>query len=181
MSFSRALYFTAVLPPAEISKEILDLKLEMKDTYHASHALKLPAHITITPPINLEQSQEEQFKSSIARVAGAHRRWQVEINGLGHFGKRVIFLQVHAQKFFQDLYLDLIAALESYDLKLSKSIHPHITLASKDLRKEFFERAWEDFSSRAFRKIFYAESLCLLKHDGKSWSVLEEFPFQSLE
>ncbi|MFM7858912.1 MAG: 2'-5' RNA ligase family protein, partial [Flammeovirgaceae bacterium] len=53
---------------------------------------------------------------------------------------------------------------------------PHVTIAFRDLRKPMFERAWEEFKHRNFKAEFTVDSIALLKHNGKHWNVIMEFP-----
>ena len=53
--------------------------------------------------------------------------------------------------------------------------HPHVTLAFRDLRKQHFISAWEEFKEKKFERNCLVKSVFLLKHDGEKWNVLEEF------
>jgi 2'-5' RNA ligase len=56
-------------------------------------------------------------------------------------------------------------------------IHPHITLASRDLHHKQFPKAWADFKTREFTDYFSVENFSLLKHDGKIWHIYRDFNF----
>ena len=57
--------------------------------------------------------------------------------------------------------------------------HPHLTLAFRDLRKSQYHLAWQEFSNREFKAEFMADKIALLKHNGKRWDVIKEFPLES--
>jgi len=54
-----------------------------------------------------------------------------------------------------------------------------MTLATRDLKRQIFDEAWADFSSRVIEFEFKASNLVLLKHNGKFWDIFQEFPFHS--
>lgn len=180
MAFSKALYFTALIPPQQVKEEVLKMKLEIKEKSGASHALKLPAHITITPPFRLEEDREQELFNTLKNIAEAQDHFPVELNDFGHFGQRVIFIKVADHEPVKKLHADVSAGLASYLPEVSKSsIHPHFTLATRDLSRENFQEAWKEFSNRSYNNSFLAEALYLLKHNGKTWDIIKKFPFRS--
>lgn len=179
MAKSKALYFAALIPPTEVKDEILRLKLEMKEKYDATHALKLPAHITIVPPVWVEDTSAFEFIQVLKSIATAQPSFPVELQDFGHFGKRVLFIEVVDQDTIGQLFGKISKSLISLFPKLSESaIHPHITIATRDLSVENFQKAWKEFQSRSYNNSFSAEALFLLKHNGKSWDILAELPFR---
>jgi 2'-5' RNA ligase len=59
--------------------------------------------------------------------------------------------------------------------------HPHMTIATRDLSEEAFLAAWPEFCGRSFEATFTVNSLFLLKHNGKTWDIFREFPFNGAE
>ncbi len=49
--------------------------------------------------------------------------------------------------------------------------YPHMTIAFRDLKKNIFPVAWEEFKNRNIDMHWQAHELCLLKHNGKKWEV----------
>lgn len=179
MAFSKALYFTALIPPEEVKDEIRDLKLEIQDKFHAAHALKLPAHITITPPVWLEAKKEQDFLFLLKKITATEVSFPLELRDFGHFGQRVIFVKVVDHEPVKQLFKNVSEGLDSiFSEAAGSSIHPHITLATRDLDKEKFQKAWKEFSSRSYSNSFSAEALFVLRHNGKTWDIIEKFPFQ---
>ena len=66
---------------------------------------------------------------------------------------------------------------ETYQSKKALRSPPHVTIASGDLRKQFFHPAWQEFESKEFNSTWNVSSAHLLKHDGKKWNPLIEFSF----
>jgi 2'-5' RNA ligase len=58
-----------------------------------------------------------------------------------------------------------------------KPFHPHITLAFRDLKKDKFEIAWQEFKGKKYTEKFDVNGITLLKHDGKVWIPYANFDF----
>ncbi|TDN82763.1 2'-5' RNA ligase [Salegentibacter sp. 24] len=175
------LYFLAIIPSQEICEQIKLLKLEIAQKYEAKHALKLPAHITLQIPFKLSQNQEERIIEVLNNFAKKQESFQVELKDFGRFTHKVIFVNILRHNEITELHAELQAILnKNFNLKKHESfskIHPHITLASRDLSYKEFPGAWEDFKKREFKAAFYANELVLFKHDGKLWHRHLEFKF----
>ena len=57
--------------------------------------------------------------------------------------------------------------------------HPHLTLAFRDLKKDQYLLAWDEFSRREYKAEFMADRIALLKHNGTRWEVLKDFLLES--
>ncbi len=175
MTFSKALYFAAIVPPPQLKEEILELKLEMKGKFETSHALKLPAHITLVPPVWLENQQEQSFLDKVKGVTEKTSSFPVELKDFGHFGQRVIFINVVDPGHLKELHQNLLNTLSEFLPNKGAKLHPHITLATRDLSRQNFKKAWTEFKDRSYSAEFNAESLTLFRHNGKTWDILETF------
>ncbi|MCC8360336.1 2'-5' RNA ligase family protein [Salinimicrobium sediminilitoris] len=175
MSFSRALYFAAILPPPGIREQVLELKLEMKEKFETSHALKLPAHITLVPPVWLENKQEHLFVDAVRIVTEETPSFPVELKDFGHFGQRVIFINAINPSRLKEFYQNLLNSLTEFLPNKGAKLHPHVTIATRDLSRQNFNKAWKEYKDRSFSVEFNAESLTIFKHNGKTWNILETF------
>ena len=61
--------------------------------------------------------------------------------------------------------------------RLDYPYHPHMTVAFRDLKKELFTLAWDEFESKQYAPSFEVNTITLLKHDGKEWKQLKQFDF----
>ena len=173
------LYFIALMPPSTIRKEVETIKKEIKSKYGIQHALKLPAHITLQIPFRMSDKKEPILIRKLQNFFHNQQSWKTELEGFGKFAKRVIFIQIKEHEPYEKLHQELQEfMLKFLDLKsheISTRIHPHITIATRDLKRSHFPEIWEDFEGRTFNATFKCEHILLLKHNGKTWDQLKSF------
>ena len=174
----KKLYFIALIPPEELRMKVKALKEEIRDTFGAKHALKLPAHITLQPPFSLAPEQEPELLTALKSTAGNQKVFWVGLRGFGSFPPRVIYIKVEEHEIIRKLHSHLQDQLKDLlSSETGSSIHPHMTLASRDLKKKDFKTAWAAFEKRQFEDSFLAESMYLLRHNDKRWDIIREIPF----
>lgn len=177
------LYFLAILPPSEIRNEIRSFKETIEKKHGVKHALKLPAHITLQIPFRISKEQEVQLVRELTSFSYKIDPFKVELDGFGHFSKNVIFVKICKHEAFIKLHSELQEMITSFiDLKsheISSKIHPHLTIAVRDLKRSNFLPIWKDFENREYKNSFMAKTLVLLKHNGKTWDIREEFKFSN--
>lgn len=178
-----ALYFIALIPGKELRERVRVVKESMKTVYKAGHALKSPAHITLQMPFKRKSSMESTLSAILERFASREESFTVSLDGFGCFSPRVIFIRVENPGPVRSIHSRLKTVLNE-ELGFSGSeimndVHPHITVATRDLTKEAFMEAWPEFQNEEFRDTFVVNSLFLLKHNGKFWDICREFPFRT--
>jgi len=175
------LYFIALVPPPDLREKVKSLKEEMRDSFNASHALKSPAHITLQMPFKRSKEDEPQIISVLKQFASRQAPFRIELCGYGSFQPRVIFIRVIDPdpiiSLHKELKKDLADNLRFEPGELTKEMQPHMTIATRDLEKEMFRRAWMLFEEREFEGSFEAGSIFLLKHNGKQWDIFRELNF----
>ncbi|MCM8570608.1 2'-5' RNA ligase family protein [Gramella jeungdoensis] len=175
----RPLYFIALMPPAKIRDEIDALKKEIKEKHHVKHALKLPAHITLQIPFRMPEIKERILIKKIEKFSAQQQSFNVELEGFGKFAKNVIFVKIKDHEPFIELHRNLQDLMLNFlDLKsheISSNIHPHITLATRDLKRSTFPAVWNDFKDREYSVSFKTDHLFILKHNGKTWDIFRKF------
>lgn len=177
------LYFIAILPPSNIKDKIRLIKEEIKKNYNVEHALKLPAHITLQIPFRISEEQEFQLLNKLTSFVNDIDPFKVEMDGFGHFSKNVIFVKVSNHSPFIKLHADLKEMMNSFvDLKsheISSKIHPHLTIAVRDLKRSNFPPIWSEFEHKEYKNFFTARRLVLLKHNGHNWDIIKSFKFKT--
>ena len=172
-------YFIAIIPPEPIEKEIFKLKTEVSQHYFSHAALKSPSHITLHMPFTLEKKVECRFLENINEWNIYSPAFHLELSGFSHFRSKVIFISV-----IENQTLNKLREVVVDYMKLNfnifnqaddrKPFHPHITIAFRDLKKNQFDLAWNNFSSRVFNANFTCESVWILKWNNQEWIKLKE-------
>lgn len=174
------LYFIAIFPDEDLRERIGNFKKEIKEKYRSKHSLKLPAHITLQPPFKASEEEEQDLLKALESFAKEQEQFSVVLNGFDSFPPRVIFVKVQnpqsVVRFHNQLQKELrgIIAPEYID---SSPIHPHITIATRDLSKKAYKSAWNEYKDQEFETSFDVHSIVLLKHDGKTWQDCRELSF----
>ena len=178
------LYFIAIVPDGAIRQKVKALKEEMKARFNAKHALKSPAHITLIPPFKRDQTHENFLCDNLSQFATEQESIKVELSGFRSFPPRVIYIDVRHPDQIKNIHSSLCHKLLTNMLfhpdELKSKLHPHMTIATRDLTKEAYNQAWLEFEKRAFSENFQVKSLFLLKHNGKFWDIFKEFEFQAI-
>lgn len=178
---NRDIYFIAIIPNRALCEEIRMIKERICEEYGACHALKSPAHITLQMPFKRITTEEVRLSEALKLFALAEKGFSVETDGYGAFPPRVIYIRITDPEPVRSLHNRLRSILLS-ELGFSQEetmedIKPHITVATRDLSKDAFSDAWPEFREEKFIARFEVGSIFLLKHNGRKWDILEEFPF----
>lgn len=178
----KELYFIALTPPGEISEKATAFKNYFAEKFNSRHALKSPPHITLHMPFKWNPEKEKDVTDFLESFSSAQKPFEVRLNGFGSFPRRVIYIDVESNELLAKLYSDLASEFRA-KLNIFNSGYKnegftaHITLAHRDLRPAAYNEAWQEFREKKFDRSFNAEKLALLKHNGKHWEILKEFPF----
>lgn len=171
------LFFLAYVIEEPFQSLITEMKTQAKEKFDSSHALNSPAHITLLPPFFYDKPKLYTVVKEIEEIVIGFKSFELNINGIGKFGKRVIFVSIEENQNLDKIYFELIAkyAYLYSDKKNDQKFHPHITIAFKDLRIEYFNSAWEYFSSKQVKGTVNVNELSLLIYQNKKWEIAEKF------
>jgi 2'-5' RNA ligase len=175
------IYFIALLPTAEVGKEIIKIKQEFAEKYGPVYALKVLPHITLQVPFTADPALEKAFCDELAEFAKTQAPFEVSLNGFGTFPNkqnRVLFINVEKSDTMSALHRQLINFLRKefgFSTMLARTgFTPHVTVSFKDLTDEQFEKAWPEYENKEYEATFKVNNLYFLRHNGKSWEVLQK-------
>ena len=175
------LHLIAILPPLDIREDIKEMKEEIKSRFSSSHALKLPAHITIQSPFWVKETDSILLKDFLRNFSREQKPFPIGLDCFGSFPPRVIFVKIsNHEPIFQlheHLQSELPSSLFLSDKQRQLTIHPHLTIATRDLQENIFPQAWAAFKEKRYQADFIADELTLFRHNGKTWQREESFPF----
>ena len=175
------IYFIALLPTAEVGKEIIKIKQEFAEQYGPTYALKVLPHITLQVPFTADPALEKAFCDELAEFAKTQAPFEVSLNGFGTFPNkqnRVLFINVEKSETMSAMHRQLINFLRKefgFSTMLARTgFTPHVTVAFKDLEDDQFNKAWPEYENKEYQASFKVNNLYFLRHNGKSWEVLQK-------
>ena len=123
------------------------------------------------PNITLQGGKTEnlkQLKKCFSEIVPRLKPFEIEVDGYGHFNKKVIYLKVKKTNNLVRLNKLINQYLEKYCKNLfgyytPKKWVPHITLAMDDLTEENFERALSELSKNKIQFKQKLHNLCVVK------------------
>ena len=179
------MFYFALVCPQQVEEAILPLKIWVRDHHGSRTALKSPSHITLVPPFWWPSEKLE----TMAEHARAFRfdipGLDIRLNGLGHFGKRVVYLRVEEnaalamlRENFTRHMKPVLGSLLKAD---SHAFTPHVTIATRDLTPASFADTWARFEHRAFEATMSLRQISLLRLQNAQWAVGRQFPWSMEE
>lgn len=180
MKTGEARYFIALIPKEPLISEIFQIKEKISLKYHTKGALRSPAHLTLHMPFLWKERSEQRLFNKLAQATNFHP-FSIRLHEFGAFPPKSIYIKnIYSKPLmaFQE-YLTGVTKRELFLLNSThnRGYHPHMTVASRDLKKDQFELAWEEFKDMHFSDTMEVDSFWLMKHDGKLWHAYKEFRF----
>jgi len=176
LSPEKTLFFIALLPPLQIQEYANEIKQYFADKYASKHAQKSPPHITLQPPFNWADSNVTVVEECLTNFARGRSSVPITLSGFAAFAPRVIYINVVRNQELLTLHADLMVHVESQlgivdKVGKKRPFAPHMTVAFRDLTRQNFQAAWQEFQHRELYFEFTASELTLLRHDGRRWNV----------
>ena len=171
-------YFLAIVIPPPLFEKIEAVKQHLFDEYELRGSLRSPAHITLHRPFEWTEKNEKRMIEKLNNFK-FEKNFKVEINNFSFFEPRVIYVDVVMNKMLSELYTG-IKNFARTELKLLNEVnnprgfHPHITVASRDLKQARFFELKPFFETKQLNGSFICNSFALLKLE-KKWEIAKEF------
>jgi 2'-5' RNA ligase len=175
------LYFIAIIPPEEISAEVIVFKEDIANRFESKAALKVVPHITLKTPFKLPISEHEKLREWFKNMYVTAHSFSLELKDFGSFPKQlapVIFIQPVANPSLHLLQKDILWSFKDHFpevelIKFETNYHPHMTVAYRDLHPDQFKKAWGEYKEKKYSVTFDVKDFHLLQHDGKKWNIIE--------
>lgn len=176
MPSEKSLNLITLLPSEKVSQQVLEFKEEIKSKYALTHALKLPAHLTLQRPFWMHKDNELLLNDHLERFVKGQCTFDTTLEGFDHFSQRALYIEVTNPDPIIELQVNLQNELpDGLFLKEKerqfKSIKPHITLASRDLKSTVFAKVFDEFRNRDYKASFKANKIAWFRHNGKTWDL----------
>jgi 2'-5' RNA ligase len=160
----------SVAVPDPWGGELQDYRVQLGDPTAAA----IPTHITLLPPIDVDDDLLPSIGDHLATVAAATPPFAVHLRGTGSFRpvSPVVFVNVVEGISSCEV---LASAVRRGPLAIDVQFpyHPHVTVAHH-LSEELLDRAFEDLGSFDCR--FTVGQVSLYEHrDGRGWAPVRDF------
>lgn len=176
------MYFIAHVLPEELNRQVLKLKMRMKERFGCLVGLNSPAHITLIPPFWMKEDMDMALKIVLDEMASGVKPFKLLTNGFNSFKPGTIFIEpiltpeLEKLKTIADEFM--LRHPEFGARTDERKYHPHITIATRDLQRKDFSEAWSLFQGKGFEVEWQAENISLLSHNKKNWDVVHTSQFQ---
>jgi len=173
------LFFIAIIPPAELSENITEIKQDFADRFESRRALRIMPHITLKAPFKLAETKRKGLLEWFENLNISNGSFDVVLNGFGAFANPknpIIYIRPEESTSLLQLQQKLIDKISNLlpkeVLHSDEHFRPHMTVAYRDLLFRQFETAWQEYENKPFLGEFTVSSFSLLEHDGKKWHVI---------
>lgn len=152
-----------------------------------AHVFKIPdVSYSVDPHITLKgfnfllnKNQISQLEKTLDKFCKIKRKTNLELEGISHFGDKVVFIEVKPSLEMKKLYADLVKHLSrlgwiTWDRFERKNIHFHSTLAVGEIEKKF-NKIYEFASRETPSFSIKLDNISILKKPGKRWIIHKSF------
>lgn len=170
-------YFLAIIPPEPIFSEAHQLKNYFKEKYNSKASLNSPPHITLHMPFLWKEKKESILLEKLKVFSETQSSFILHLKNFKAFPPRVIYIDVMANPslliFQKTLERFCKREFQLFNAnRLDQAYHPHLTLSFRDLKKEPFALAWDEFKNKPYNQSLEVNEMAVLKHTGTAWEVL---------
>lgn len=177
------IYFIAIIPPKDICNEITTFKIDFKTRFLSSAALKTIPHITLKAPFKISPGEHDPLLQWFRTLPLTAQPFPIELKDFEAFGskhKPVIFVRPLLTDALRILQENILANFriswpEAGIMKNEVDFHPHITIAYRDLQREYYKEAWKEYETKKYKAEFIVNSFHLLQHDASKWNVIDTY------
>lgn len=149
----------------------------MFENYGCKAADKSPAHITIIPPFRAEDEMATSLSDFVSTFNIGIVPFNIELNGYGQFGERVLFIDVlpneQLKALEQEASEEFNAKFPSIIFRTKPDFNPHVTIATRDIPEGKLTEAKNYFeTNHPFEDSFEASAMQVMKLDNGWWKPL---------
>jgi 2'-5' RNA ligase len=172
-------YFLAIVLPSPFLQEVEQIKHQLFLKYGLKGALRCPAHITLHRPFIWKEEKESLLLEKL-NLFKAGPRFQIQLQNFGFFEPGVAFVNVLPNSALNNLHSNLkdFAKKKLHlfnEAEDMRGFHPHVTIASRDLKKKVFDCLKPEFSEQTYKAEISVDQFSLLKLN-KAWEIKQNFP-----
>lgn len=178
-------YFIGINLEGESAEEVDKLRHSIAEKFSVQGALRLPPHLTLFYPFEVEQSGLEIVSGALSEIVRDVRSFAVKIMGFNHFDEKVWFLDVEQSEQLLNLRKRLVEIMGvkfgiNEDTKGRKDVHFHVTLAYKDVTPEKFKLIGNYLDGQNLPiEMLNVGAITLYEKKTENWAAIEKFDFSA--
>lgn len=174
-------YFVGLLLPPAFESRFTKLKQGIAAQFQVKYALQTPAHLTLKMPFLYKEAKERELELRLTTLLETQVPFQLQLAGIGHFGRRNIHQLVTPSESLLQLQMTLRSfckrSLHLVEELSDRNFQPHLTLAYKDLKPTHFEELLAYVRKNADQGEFLVEHAHLLKKVEGRWKAVAPLIF----
>ena len=171
-----SLFYIAIVCPEQVEEKLSQFKGHMENRYGCRAAKKSPAHLTIVPPFRAETEMEQPLLDFVQTFNMGMVPFDVELKGYGHFGDRVLFVDVPANESLNGLEKEAMQEFSnqfpSIIFGMKPDFNPHVTIATRDIPEGKLQEALDYFeANHPVEEKFTAKEMKLMRLVDGWWKL----------
>lgn len=174
------LKLVAIVPPEPLFSFIREEQQYIADTWGPKKALRVPPHLTLLPPISVNEAELIVLESILKDAASSHKAFMLRVNGYDAFSPKVIFIKPNYPKALHLLYTDIIdTVIARIPHVMNKypddTFHPHFTIAYRDLEPDIFRDVWKYFKNKKAKFTVPIQDISIFDKSDVGWTIGKKF------
>lgn len=176
----KKLKLVAIVPPEPLYSFVKEEQNFIAQKWNARQALRTPPHITLIPPISLDEDESVELERISQETASNHPSFRLKVTRYDSFSPKVIYLKPSFPHALSVLYTDLMKtilaniphAMQKYPYE---SFVPHITLAYRDLDPLRFKEVWKYYKNKKVNFTVDIDRICILDNTPDGWVITNTY------
>jgi len=181
----KKLKLVAIVPPEPLFSFVKEEQNFIAQKWNARQALRTPPHITLIPPISLDERESAELERISNEIASQHPSFRLKVTRYDSFSPKVIYLKPNFPHALSVLYTGLMKtilvkiphAMQKYPYE---SFVPHITLAYRDLDPLRFKEVWKYYKNKKVNFAVDINRISILDNTSDGWVITSEYDLKGI-
>ena len=176
----KKLKLVAIVPPEPLFSFVKEEQNFIAQKWNVRQALRTPPHITLIPPISLDEGESEELDRISKEIASMHASFRLKVTKYETFSPKVIYIKPSFPYVLRVLYTDLMDAIiakipHAIQKYPYESFVPHITIAYRDLDPLRFKEVWKYYKNKKVNFAVDIERICILDNSAEGWVISDSY------
>lgn len=176
----RPFLFIALLPDADSRAHLDDRKKQLSVQYQAVKALSASSHITLYPPIHVQEDALPDIDEMLKKIASEYPSILLKTNGIDCFGERTVFVDVPEHPLLVSMSNQIRQQMAELGFPaLNRPFKPHFTLLNRDVPAQACQELRQTLHTYYRQFECTIESIALFERNASNtaWNIVKNHPF----